>query len=301
LLLGGRPELLCVLLGIALPPGASVALGNADFTQAVPLERRADAVVTIQQSGAVTAAFVVEVQLAIKEDKRFAWPLYVASLHARLRCPTTLVVLALDDDVAAWARKPIATLQPASPFEPVVIGPCDIPRITSPDDAVLMPELAVLSALVHANQPDGATVAASAIHAVAQLDDAQAQSYYDLIYSSLGDLARAALEALMSQVKYEYQSDFAKKYVAQGEAQGRAEGEAHGRAEGEAQGRAEGEAHGRASEARKLLLSIMAARGLGPSAESRARVDACSDAATLERWVLRAATTTAEANVFAEA
>ncbi|MBI4705627.1 MAG: hypothetical protein HY744_31425 [Deltaproteobacteria bacterium] len=51
--------------------------------------------------------------------------------------------------------------------------------------------------------------------------------------TSLGEAARQGLEAMMETGGYEYQSEFARRYVAQG----RAEGRADGRAEGEAQGR----------------------------------------------------------------
>ena len=47
--------------------------------------------------------------------------------------------------------------------------------------------------------------------------------------SSLGEAARQALKN-MDAGKYEYQSDFARGYFAQGRAEGLAEGEAHGRA-----------------------------------------------------------------------
>ena len=42
--------------------------------------------------------------------------------------------------------------------------------------------------------------------------------YYDLVYNSLNEATRRALEAMMKG--YEYQSDFAKKYVAQGQKEG---------------------------------------------------------------------------------
>src|SRR5215475_13937259 len=47
--------------------------------------------------------------------------------------------------------------------------------------------------------------------------------YGDIVLHSLNEAARRALEAMMKG--YEYQSDFAKKYVALGRDQGRGEGE----------------------------------------------------------------------------
>lgn len=280
LLLGERPDLLIALLGrrlrLDLPRSATIALASADFTQAVPVERRADAVVIVEDEGRITRAFVVEVQLARDDDKRFSWPLYLASLHARVRCPTFLVVLALDDGVAKWARSPIATLQPTSPLIPLVLGPREIPRVTSAAVARRMPELAVLSALIHGHEPNGAAVVQRAALTLAELDDVRARTYNDLLWSSLGDVARAALEALMSLRNYEYKSDFARKYVAEGHAEGRTE------------------------EARRILLVLMAARGLGPSEAARARVEGCTDLDTLERWICRVVTSRSEDDLFAE-
>ena len=46
-------------------------------------------------------------------------------------------------------------VQAGSPFQPVVLGPDEIPRITSLEVAERMLELAILSALVHGGAPDG--------------------------------------------------------------------------------------------------------------------------------------------------
>ena len=51
------------------------------------------------------------------------------------------------------------------------------------------------------------------------LEDERARFYGDLVLNFLNEAARRALEAMMKG--YEYQSDFAKKYVAQGRDQGR--------------------------------------------------------------------------------
>ena len=78
----------------------------------------------------------------------------------------------------------------------------------------------------------------------------------------------------MSQGNYQYQSDFAKKYVAEG----KAEGEAKGKAEGEAKGKAE------------AILRVLGARRLPVADAQRARVLACTDLALLDRWLDRAVT-----------
>jgi hypothetical protein len=57
--------------------------------------------------------------------------------------------------------------------------------------------------------------------AVRDLDDDQFRMYFDLIAKSNSQVARRAMQA-MDPREYEYQSDFARRYVAQGRAEGRA-------------------------------------------------------------------------------
>jgi flagellar biosynthesis/type III secretory pathway protein FliH len=70
------------------------------------------------------------------------------------------------------------------------------------------------------------------------LDVERSTLYFDLVEASLSEAARKALRS-MDPAKYEYQSEFARHYFAQGRAEGEAEGEAKGRAEGKAEGKAE--------------------------------------------------------------
>ncbi len=57
----------------------------------------------------------------------------------------------------------------------------------------------------------------TALPAIQGLDDDRGSLYYHLVYNSLNEAARRALEAMMKG--YEYRSDFAKKYVAEGRAE----------------------------------------------------------------------------------
>lgn len=125
-----------------------------------------------------------------------------------------------------------------------------------------------------------------ALHAVAQLDDTRRGNYIDVLLHAVDEITRSAVEALMG-TNWEYKSEFAKTYFAQGKQAGREEG------------REEGREAGREEEARRLLLAILADRKLGPSDAARARVEACADCATLERWVVRAASAASEDDVFA--
>jgi hypothetical protein len=56
------------------------------------------------------------------------------------------------------------------------------------------------------------------------------------------------------------------------------------------QGRQEGQLEGRLAEARAALRRVLALRQLTPSADDDARIEACTDLATLERWLGQAVT-----------
>ena len=140
--------------------------------------------------------------------------------------PTWLVVIALDARVAAWAREPIDSFHGGS-FAPWVIGPEDVPRVVDAETASSLPELAVLSALAHGREAGAEDVGLAALIAaavVAQDDEDRGKLYADAVMHALDATARAVLEAKMKAQGYEYQSDFARKYVAEGLAKGREEG-----------------------------------------------------------------------------
>jgi predicted transposase YdaD len=169
-----------------------------------------------------------------------------------------------------------------------VLGPELIPVIEDPVHASKLPELAVLSAMSHGSgEPEqAARIGLAALSACIGLEGDQSLLYSDLIRISLGEAAKAALEELMANHGYEFQSEFARRH----EAIGRAEGEAIGRAEGEAAGMAKGEA--------QALLAVLRSRGLGISQERREQILACTDPDQLEHWIERAATASTVDEIF---
>jgi hypothetical protein len=70
-------------------------------------------------------------------------------------------------------------------------------------------------------------------------------------------------------------------------------------AEGKAAGLREGETRGEVKAKAAAVLAVLAARGVAVSEEVRARVEACKDAATLDRWLGRAATAASDEEVVA--
>ncbi|MEJ0035520.1 MAG: DUF4351 domain-containing protein [Gammaproteobacteria bacterium] len=223
-------ELIRGALGVELPWFREARVVSADLTDIQPTEYRADMVIELSADEPVHG-IVVEVQLSVDDRKRFAWPAYVASLRARLECPVLLLVVTADDAVARWAARSVS-MGGLHHFTPYVLGPSGVPEVTDDVQARDNPELAVLSAMAHGRDADPARaieIALAAQKASVGLDADRSRIYVDIIMSSLGEAAREALTNMATQ-KYEYQSDFAKRYVAQGRAEGEALGEVRGRA-----------------------------------------------------------------------
>jgi hypothetical protein len=128
------------------------------------------------------------------------------------------------------------------------------------------PELAVLSAMMHSRSNRGAEVALAALEGIKAnylgRDDKRWRVDQDLIDSSLRELARQALEAIMASGDYEYQGPFAKRYVAEG------------RAEGLAQGKAEGKAEGLVEGLRTAVVALCEGLGISLTPARRARLEA---------------------------
>ena len=75
---------------------------------------------------------------------------------------------------------------------------------------------------------------------------------------------------------------------------------AEGLAEGETTGFAKGETVGVVKGKVAAILAVVAARGLPLSHEIRARIEACKDAETLDRWIVRAVTAASAEEILSE-
>jgi len=254
------PELLRDTLQCELPAYTEVSIASADLNELQPTEYRADLVLLLL-NGEPVMGIVVEVQLTRDERKPFVWPVYVANLRARIKCPACMLVVAGDAAVARWAAKPI-DLGGNHRLVPWVLGLQGVPEITDLAQAQADPELAVLSAIAHGDDADTAKsvqIALAAELASQGLDPDRSSLYFDLIMTSLSEIARRELQA-MNPAKYEYQSDFAKHYVAQGKAEGRAEG------------RLEGEVHGQRAGKAALVVRLLTLRFGTLSEDVQARI-----------------------------
>jgi hypothetical protein len=157
-------------------------------------------------------------------------------------------------------------------LQPLVLGPEAIPVILDEQVVREEVELAVLSAMAHGRKEVGAAIASTVLAAVGSLETERVELYVDLVLGSLGKAARGALEELMERGTYQYQSDFARKYIAKGLQKGREEGREEGLYEGE----------------RTALFKVLEARGLVVKQRARQRILACTDSVQLERWLRKA-------------
>lgn len=261
-----RPALAAELLGgplqIGLPDYDQAQLSSADLTDVAPTEYRADAVVTLTRSTETAFAVVVEVQLRVDARKQRSWPAYVATLHARLGCPVALLVLCPHQAVADWAMESIIIGPPASRLTPVAVGPGQVPVVTDPGTARRLPELTVLSTLAHATRPDPIPLFEAFLSALDVIDSEHAALYHDLMRAVLPDTTRRLLEEHMSVLGIPYQSQFALRHIAEGEARGKAE----------------------------AVLTFLAARGIEVPEDVRTQITGCTDQAKLDRLIQSAAT-----------
>ncbi len=275
---GFAVDLLREIAHVAVPSFTEARLAEASLNDLVPTEYRADAVVLLVE-GKPVFGIILEAQLRVDQDKHFVWPMYAITARARHRCPFVVLVVTPDPATAQWAAQSI-DLGGHSTWRSLVVGPDGIPVVTDVDAAVRDPHLAVLSVMAHGRDddvPQAVAVAAAAAAGASHLPEPLRMLCFALIESSLGDAARKSFEMLPQ----------GQRFMSETQRQGFTQGEAKGKAEGEAKGEARGKA--------QAILRVLDRRGVVLALDQRERILACSDVATLDRW-LDAAVTAASAD-----
>ncbi|WP_459799221.1 hypothetical protein [Herbidospora sp. RD11066] len=252
------PDLLEETFGVYLPRYEEARVESPVMNESVPVELRADHVIVLRDKGRPVLACVVEMQRKHDPRKRLAWPKYVVGAFARHDCPTILLVMWPHAEGAERIATPIV-IGPSSMVTPHVIGLSALPVVTDEARAIANPELAALSALAHADGPHREKVLAAAgagIRAFRKKMGKEAQNYTDYLSVALSEDASELWRKLMGVGTYEYQSDWARGYVAMGEA--------------------------------KAVLAILANRQLTVTEEVRDRILSCVDPELTEAWLDRA-------------
>lgn len=265
------PDLLKRALGVQIPPFAEARIGSAELNECAPTEYRADAVVELLTDDGGMAV-VVEVQRNHDKDKHWSWPVYLATLRARIKRPATLLVVCPDAATALKCAAPIPMGHPEWVLTPLVVGPTEIPVVTDLDLAADQPELTTLSALAHRTNEQVLYALQHAVHSMPDRD--KAVTYADFVTEQLPGPARKYLEGLMATGTYEFKTPFFRDAIAKGVAQGVAEGEA------------------------KAVLRVLEARGIAVPDDTRALIRDCEDLEQVEAWLDRAVTATTVDDLF---
>ncbi|WP_437711038.1 hypothetical protein WMF45_38945 [Sorangium sp. So ce448] len=115
----------------------------------------------------------------------------------------------------------------------------------------------------------------AALVALGRLDQEHAMVYFQVIWKGLREPMRRALEALVMerQIEGEERFPFVRELMDRSELKGLREGKLEGLREGELKGK------------RDTLLRLLARAGIALNANESARIHACTDLATLDRWI----------------
>ena len=165
---------------ITIPEYDQIEVVPAELRELVATTVLVDVVILLRQKKPVLI-LLVEVQLARDDDKLYTWPYYITGLRLRYRCPACLLVYTLDDTVASWCSQTIETGQPGNSFVPVVVGPKNVPRIVSKEEAKQRPYLAVLSALAHGHEPENEEIAKAAWAGIEPLSEDERRLWLQIL------------------------------------------------------------------------------------------------------------------------
>lgn len=273
-------ELLRSLPGLRRWKSVRIEPDDGSLGAPQPPELRADRVVVLVH-GRQRVGLIVEVQSTRDARKRLAWPAYAASYRLRHGIPVVLLVIALDRQVARWAKRPIE-LGGGNVFVPLVVGIDDVDEIVDPEVACSHPERAVLSSILHRKDARAAEVAYAAAIAADGLATDRAAAYLDIIFAALDPARRRELLELMRASGHQPISDWARHHFQRGIDQGREAGREEGRREQMAE----------------ALLEVLATRELDLPPDAVDRIRACDDLGTLRRWLKNAVTADAVADLF---
>lgn len=272
-------ELLTKLLrqssGKELPDFTHVRGASETATIKTPVEHRADSVRTfLDVDHNPVLAAIIEVQLAKKPDKQWTWPVFVAEARRVHMCPTVVLVVVPNADVAAWARRPLDLGLGCSFVTPLVVDLSELSLIT--DEAVAADDVGMATlAILVAKAPQKAMDALEA--ALARTPQDQAEKYAGYLLSALRGAALDYWRNLMATGSHAYQNDYARELISKAEAEGILEGEA------------------------KMLFTVLTSRGIAIPAEARQRIESCEDSNMFDAWIVRAVSASTIDDVLNEA
>jgi hypothetical protein len=235
------------------------------------------------------AVLVLEVQLSWDPGKRCVWALLAAAFAADLCVEARVAVLSPNPKLREKIRRRLVPdIQP----RPLVIEPELIPLICDLEEARRRPRETIFAALYHVSETSESVesrVAGIRAALIAnQTLDPQDQLRYGALMSAMtpAEILQWAWELLPDK---DLEQDPDPKNLPEFLREGFlfVTGKNEGKAEGIELGRSEG-----LDALRKVLIDIIAARGIVLEDSVRARIEQCRDVATLARWCTRASSFT---------
>ncbi|MFI6286898.1 hypothetical protein ACIBCM_19475 [Streptomyces sp. NPDC051018] len=258
------------LLGLTLPAPTTATVLPTDLTEAKPVERRVD---TLLRFGTENeGAFLLAVEAQGKKDpsKPGSWAYYLTYLYEKYRVPPMLLVVCQDRTTAEWASRPVRIGLPqwdSVVLRPLVAGPHNMPVITDAAEAGKDLALATLSAITHAADPDVGAILRALSTALRDTPETVADPIVELTAQGLGK--RPAAQEWRNLVAVDlsfYKSPLSEEIRNEGRAQS--------------------------------ILTVLKARGIDITDETRTRIAESTDPELLDQWLARAALADSADDVF---
>jgi hypothetical protein len=302
-ILRDEPQLVTMFLGrsgFRLPTGAMPVVVDSDLSHRDPgmLKELLSDGVFLYKGMEENVAVVVEVQTTRPKHKhQLAWPCYVTSARAVYDCKAYMLVVATSRDARTGSERSIEVGQPGFTFLPFVSGHGHLPP---PGGPFFGPELTMLHVLTGTLDLSVHEARMFALASIREAPPDRYRRYVHLIRIFTPRPARKELEQLMEDL---FKDPFIDRFLEEGKQlgieRGMEQGMQQGMEQGMQQGMEQGKRLGRADSAARVLLTILAARGIAIADQVRARIAECADPDLLERWATRAATSSTIDEVFA--
>jgi hypothetical protein len=146
---------------------------------------------------------------------------------------------------------------------PVVLGPDNVPPLTTPEEAAGDLPFAVFAALTHSRGREVGAILGALASALNTIDTAVASELAEFTEAGLGDTAGLKIwRKLMATETFRYMSET----------------------------RVKGRIEGRVEEGVRAVLRVLKRRDVAVDDNSRERIESCTNLETLETWLDRAVT-----------
>ncbi|MGB0679998.1 MAG: hypothetical protein ACPGUV_10090, partial [Polyangiales bacterium] len=168
-------------------PTGPIEVTDGDLSKARSIERRADLLLHRQGPDGTRFSDILEVQLIPPTRKKHRrWAGYVTEVHDRFDTDvTSLTIITVNRAIARACAHPLHFGPPGVTWPPYVLGPDELPWATAAQ-AERMPELGVLCAIAHGDDPHVMQLIRETASPLLRLDEDIFSQYAEAIHSHLG-------------------------------------------------------------------------------------------------------------------